>query len=639
MNNVITLKSIDQLEGMNFFIPNYQRGYRWTSRQVNDLLNDVNDFSSNGNSFYCLQPIVVQQQETDIIRSIKEEAETVEDVRRLLKGSWVVIDGQQRLTTLFIILKCLGVDSHYRLKYETRKDSATYLDNLGVESASKSEQNIDFHHIWEARCTVETWLKNKRKDKDFHIDVFKEKILDNVKFIWYESRNEDPIKVFTRLNKGKISLTNAELIKALFLNRTNFTECDLLYRQMQTAIEWDTIEYTLQSDEFWLFLNEPGYDRPTRIDLIFDIIRNKDLLHLKAERTPEEKAAIDQSIGNDNYSTFRYFLEYFTNNPVNMTEAWQTVKRIFNTFNEWFNDLHLYHYIGFLIATDPDKTKLSGKIKLLDLWNSPGCDKNSFITQLRTLISNRISGCSDLDKLYEIDGSPAKTQCGPLLLLHNVQTAINQTVLNRQDYGESVFYKFPFHLFKKERWDVEHIDSNTLNPLENETDRREWLTYSLLDKGIATDVELRSDIVKYLNRTGSRTFEELKEKVEEKNPNTNPLDDREKNKIMNFVLLDAGTNRGYGNAIFPVKRRCIIGKDQGKKYEINVDKEGFSETVKDSTSSFIPPCTKYAFLKYFNVTSASIKTWDRNDAMAYRQNIFDTLKEFNITLTSEQSEK
>ena len=109
---------------------------------------------------------------------------------------------------------------------------------------------------------------------------------NNVRFIWYESVNEDPIKVFTRLNIGKISLTNAELIKALFLNRSNFGENDtehLKLRQQEIASEWDNIEYTLQNDEFWLFLHEKGYDRPTRIDFIFDLICEQKTSELRDE--------------------------------------------------------------------------------------------------------------------------------------------------------------------------------------------------------------------------------------------------------------------------------------------------------------------------------------------------------------------
>lgn len=90
--------------------------------------------------------------------------------------------------------------------------------------------------------------------------------------------------MFTRLNIGKIALTNSELIKALFLNRSNFagkSTDSLRLRQQEIASEWDKIEYTLQSDEFWLFLHDKGYDRPTRIDFIFDLICSRNALNIE----------------------------------------------------------------------------------------------------------------------------------------------------------------------------------------------------------------------------------------------------------------------------------------------------------------------------------------------------------------------
>ena len=102
-----------------------------------------------------------------------------------------------------------------------------------------------------ASCTI---ALNEKK----HNEEFKEKLLNRVKFIWYQTDETNPIKVFTRLNIGKISLTNAELIKALFMNSSNFGEeynSTVRLRQQEIATEWDKIEYTLQNNDFWLFLN------------------------------------------------------------------------------------------------------------------------------------------------------------------------------------------------------------------------------------------------------------------------------------------------------------------------------------------------------------------------------------------------
>lgn len=108
--------------------------------------------------------------------------------------------------------------------------------------------------------------------------------------------------------------------------------------------------------------------------------------------------------------------------------------------------------------------------------------------------------------------------------------------------------------------------------------------------------------------------------------------DQDKNKVWNFVLLDAGTNRGYGNSIFPAKRRCIIGKDQGKTYSVN--NETLEISSKNGAIAFIPPVTRNVFLKYYNTSVDSLRDWSENDAEAYRENIYDTLKEFGVIKSS-----
>ena len=116
--NKIDLKPIKALRGMIFLIPKQQRGYRWTTQQVTDLLMDIQEFQSKKkgpSEFYCLQPLVVKRRDCDILAKIKE-AETLEAVEQLLSGSsWEVIDGQQRLTTIYVILSVLGDQEFYQL--------------------------------------------------------------------------------------------------------------------------------------------------------------------------------------------------------------------------------------------------------------------------------------------------------------------------------------------------------------------------------------------------------------------------------------------------------------------------------------------------------------------------------------------
>lgn len=615
IDNKIELKTVSELFGMNFFIPNYQRGYRWTEQQVKDLLNDINEFKDENGGFYCLQPLVVKHRET----TIKDEDKNIDDVEKNPKRSWEVIDGQQRLTTIFILMKCLEISDTYSLEYETRTESKKFLDDIyndtNEDNSDKNPQNgnnIDFYHMSQAKGTIDDWFKNKDNKQSF-----KDKLLKKVKFIWYESVDEDPIKVFTRLNIGKIALTNSELIKAIFLNRSNFNLNENEHtklRQQEIASEWDKIEYSLQNDEFWLFLHNKGYDRPTRIDFIFDLICDAN-----------EKDSCKEKIGTDDYKTFRYFYEYFksdaTPQKTKIIQCWAIIKKCFQTFEEWYNDLELFHYIGFLIDC-----KGSGQIiTLLSEWNKQ-TDKQSFIKYLKTEVKNVIDSCPDLYKLCE-----NKTKCKPILLFHNIQTVINQnkSQQNNKKYKMGTFYKFPFHLYKLENWDVEHINSNTTNPESDTKSQEEWL----LNIYLGVD-ELQEMIKEYFNLEKDEKnakFKEIKKEFIEKNGSLEEKNwtQEDKNMIWNYTLLDSSTNRSYGNSIFSAKRRIIIGKDKGKLIPIpKLTKNGkFVKTEEpDSSSSFVPPCTKHVFLKYYSAVISDNNYWTKLDAEDYLNDIEDCIK-------------
>lgn len=347
MNN-LELKSIEDLQDMSFFIPAYQRGYRWTTRQVEDLLDDIAEFINNGaKGIYCIQPlVVVERKDGDVIERIKQ-ADDLDTIKKLLKGMWEVVDGQQRLTTIKLILYGLGMLS-YTIEYETRKGSADYLEKLRSDTVSKDfESNIDYYHMWNAFVTVKRWLSQ-------HEDIdITNVLLKQVKFIWYETNDVNPKEVFTRLNIGKISLTNAELVKALLLNKSNFNHYvnDDIYikaLQQEIAMQWDIIEYSLQSREFWLFLNNIGQERATRIELIFFLIAKNDMLHCGYEEGVTET---------DDYFTFRYFyrfmskgIEYKLSKNKIIKKIWDCVMEIYQTLKEWYDDMELYHYIGFLVC-------------------------------------------------------------------------------------------------------------------------------------------------------------------------------------------------------------------------------------------------------------------------------------------------
>lgn len=660
MNNTIELKSIQNLLGMNFFIPSYQRGYRWTKQQVEDLLNDIWEFQNKDvgeDEIYCIQPLVVKDRKEDSFKKIKEEATSIEDVKKILKGSWEVIDGQQRLTTIYILLSYLDSDleNKYSIEYETRKKnpnstdvikknvgSKEFLENIkkghfdginkSVDEIAKS--NIDYHHMNSTYQTINNWFKNTpNKDKETFLSILKEK----VQFIWYESDETDPIKVFTRLNIGKIALTDAELIKAIFLNKSNFGCNDneqVRLQQVEIASEWDKIEYTLQNDEFWLFIHDIGWSKPTRIDFIFDMMREKDEFGLK-ELLREGYNGTDfndwynKKIGNDEHQTFRYFYEYFKQKKTEINAAWlrktwHTIKEYFQIFEEWYNDLELYHYVGFLIL---HKTTI---FNIKDLYVG---DKELFRNSLVDLIKRKL-GYVDLNQDFGENGE-YKTKCRPILILHNIQTVINQNkeLVGNKKYGLGTFYKFPFHLFKKEAkkvngkgWEVEHIASNSGDDFESIKNQKSYLAsivYCLKDGDLKTDIENFLD-----DKVGKKDFMYLFSEI--RKLNISHLEGIEKQKIWNYALLDSSTNEEYQNDPFPIKRICILAKEQGHKARVYYDENTKRLEIDRNAKAiaFVPPCTKNVFIKAYTDIPTSLSAWTKDDAKSYLQNIEQVMMEF-----------
>ena len=619
--NVIDLIALKELFKKQFFIPNYQRGYRWTKQQVVDLLEDLYEFDQEPTEkqrFYCMQPLVVKQ---------KREGEQ----------TWYeVVDGQQRLTTFYLLLMALEEGSPKDLFEITYQRMPMLLESFFQDDCKNDTSTIDRYYLSNAYQAIQSWLEEhpERKSRlrdlllyayDPPRDEDDEETKDyahNVRFIWYETQEPDPIKVFTRLNIGKISLTNSELIKALLLNQKNFSECSDEYairlRQQEVASEWDYIERVLQKPDFWLFLNNTGYTHPTRIDFILDLI------------VEENQFDINEDIGSDHYKTFRYFYAYFNKagdcSGSKIEECWAKVQEYYRTFVEWYEDLELYHYVGYLLACG-EKLR-----DLLKIWHESK-DKNDFLTRLKARFYEKVSAYG-LDFQYNADGSD-KVKSKSILLFHNIQTAINRNQRETEKYNMGVMYRFPFHLYKLESWDVEHIHSSTENDLADDAARKEWLVNVYLMASIKDQERIR----KYFNKTPEEeTPEEEKQdifnEVKKSFPEPKGWTDETKNQIGNYVLLDSSTNRSYGNAIFSAKRRIIIDKDSGyltplPKLTRGGSFEKSDEEPQRATSSFVPLCTKSVFMKYYSPVMGDSNYWTTADAEAYKNDIQRCIEQIN----------
>lgn len=561
----LTIKYVNDISGYKFKIPSYQRGYKWRKAQVEQLLKDLYEHCQSKNTFYCLQPLVVKK-ENDYYK---------------------VIDGQQRLTTIYMILKYLESSISYELSYESREKSKDFLEKI---YQSENIDNIDFHYMKKAYDTIKEYFENK-KEEDNIKELLEAKSDKKVGFIWYEidddiQNSDKEYEIFSRLNIGKIELTNAELIKALFLKTWPYeSEQKLLEaKQIQISNEWDSIENTLQNDSFWYFINDNKKNYINRIEYIFDII--KDNLDNKKEIR---------------HTFNEYYNDFFENSENNIKfiidSKWQEVKNIMYIFNYFYNDLELFHLIGFIMCFNIKS------IKYIIYEYNKANTKDDF----RKLIKNKIYDNNNKLTLNNIEYKD-KDIIKKILLLFNIIIIIkNKSVI-----------KFPFDEFKKKSWDIEHIHSQVTE--EDITRKDKWCEmikdffYIDIDKENYKENDDYKEICKQID-------EYIKKYEQSKNNNDfNELfkfvtdyfkfDDNfgNINSIGNLALLDSETNRAYKNAWFPFKRKTILEKD--------------------SKGYFIPIATKNVFTKVYSSALTNLFHWSDEDADAYQKEIEKTIKEY-----------
>ena len=544
-------KLVGDIQG-HFYVPDYQRGYRWGKTEVEALLNDVYEYGGKPkkaeNESYCLQPVVV----------------------RNLGDKYELIDGQQRLTTLYLIYVYMNKASggfmsepRFSISYETREESADFLNN---PDESKKETNIDFFFIYNAYQTIADWFQSKGKIQSTLTNI--NKYLDEcVKIIWYEVPDtENSANLFTRLNIGKIPLTSSELVKALFLKN----ESENSIRQEELSLEWDNMEKELHNEDFWGFLTNSETDNyPTRIDLVLDLISRK---------TVYDK---------ETYSTFFYFDKKYKEGS-SLEDICSEIQHHFLTLKEWFYDHDFYHKIGYLIASNSKSL-----VDILDSYADKS--KTSFRMYLEESIKESINFQKPHNELdYEHDYNAIKR----LLLLFNVESV-------RQIDGKK--RRFPFDRHKRENWSLEHIHAQHSQGLQTNEKVKEWLNAhikSLESLDSTGQNELISDmksLVKEIEDNPKTT--KVKEKFEPIQQNVvaalSPADEDSEyiHQLSNMALLSSGQNSAVSNYTFDAKRNLIL----------EMDKKGL----------YIPFCTKMVFLKYYSNDDTNLHFWVKNDRDAY----------------------
>lgn len=437
------------IKDLVFYIPSYQRGYRWQSEMVTTLLKDIIDCKDE---LYCIQPIVVKK---------KQDTEQ----------TYIVADGQQRLTTLFVIYSALGIELPFKFQYETRdRLTGDYLNNKRFKESDKS-QSVDCYFIANSYEIVRNYADNEALKQN----------LDKVHFIWYplaEGNDEDAQIYFDRLNFGKIKLEDAELVKALFLlDHSNDRHVISEGYQNQIALEWDLIERKLQDPKFWGFINtikaikEDAY--PVRIGLILDLYTkntNKD------KQEYETFLQIEKELNDDKNTSIK--------------TIWEKINQIFETLCEWYEDDYLFHYVGFLMSQrnlqtnylttllkewgnsesrDKFKSELINKVRKIYTERSETekilhIADDTFVTAYIHNIEKETTDKSKFKDLFEDRYSLSDLVYGSdNYLIQDILLLFNILEMKPKDEKEKVWKgRFRFDLYKQDRdkkqiWSLEHI--------------------------------------------------------------------------------------------------------------------------------------------------------------------------------------
>lgn len=656
--NFIDQKAISELlDGRTFFIPSYQRGYRWTKTQIYDLCNDLLEYALKPNkdpkAFYSLQPLIVREAK----RVIEGEEKVV----------YEVIDGQQRLTSIYILYRLLMVEAGitsadklkdkkdvtlYHIFYETRPKDYGFIESLGFEPIFKSKiKNIDIAHIANSYNYIGQWLRNtpetdlecarstwaRFSDEKFTLDDAATRLFNllnnakdtkkedgNAQFIWYEiDADKDAIQEFLSENKGKIGLTNTEKIRALFMQRRSKDTAGNLI-QLSIAKDWELIENTLHRNDFWSFISNETQKEDGRIELIFQYLYDRD---------DDFDKKYD---GKD--KLFRYYYQLFNNRTADSSivdKEWRKVMSAFRMLQNWYQNPWVYNLVGLLT-----KNGLSTK-EIYDIYSNPNVvTTQDYIDALNKEICKRIilpieiknDGNKELDmpvgERY-INLSYGDPKVRSLLQFLNVNVLCQQIegLLKEVDKPEEqkkpsdmgrsnrdqecAIYRFPFDALDAFGWDVEHIDSATTNQLDKRKDQEEWIKEAekaLGEKLLKNKLysEKRTALESASEQDSSAYISDMLNIIK-KLIGEDDIEQR-KNWIGNLTLLDKGTNRSYKNWIFARKRKFI--------------RERINNGV------FIPVCTQNIFNKTYHGCGQDALRWDFNDKKSYHSYILSEIDEF-----------
>lgn len=615
--NKLLIKDIKDSE-----IPNYQRGYKWEISNVEDLLNDINNINNIDKNEHCLHNLTIIENE----------------------NKWEIIDGQQRLTTIFLILKYLGKE-YYSLSYKIRQNTEDFFNNeindiiknlkdnkykkeLELFNDMKNKNNNynkqDIYYICRALFTIYNWFNKNYKDKP--IEEFIEK-LESVYF--YKHGIKTNIKgetIFSNLNSGRVPLTYIELIKAdLIINisklETKGNENEILINEKRSNIGrlWDEMESWLAQDEVWYWI-APKNNSVNKLLLLFNLCSE-----LKEGKNIYEKYynyVYDKNLKCD-YSKIK--------------TIWENIKNYYYTIKDWYLDNDLYHLIGIIVSFGininiiiednsniKNKNELKNELKNEIIIHLKLTNKNELKSKLKNKIIEKLNlKISEEGKIFYKEKNMEQKIEYLELNYNNHYSDINKifTLLNclegynNKDNRFNKHFRYRFDIHNKYKWSIEHIIPR--NPKKD------------------TILDYFNDIIKILYNKQNEELEKIKGEIKEKlnEPKYKDFDGSiEKLKLSNNDKLKEEFIEDFNNIINinNIGNLALLGIDTNSSLKNKIFKEKRNILLKfiSNEGRFIPPLTLKVFSKTFDSANGEEMYWTHEDFNKYEEYQEKKLKYF-----------
>ena len=619
------IRPFKELLGMKFNIPSFQRGYRWEKDNVEALLNDIQEFAikhkKEEGEFYCLQPVVVR------VNSSLSKIESQKNGKSVIV--YDLLDGQQRLTTLWLILNqmrfrnlwdSLDVDhpSLYSIQYESRDN----LFEKVINNESDMFENIDLYYLKSAFNTITEWRGQIIKILEALVPVDPTQKTNDVRIIWYEFDKDEEnnfnqassIKVFSRLNYGKIALTDTELIKALILQSDIYPDDNnekgrnaMKEHLFRIATEWDDIEKDLHNELFWGMLTSEDYNPVNHLELILKFVAEKIQKEKKYRIIDNQRRdfhIISNYLGvNSNVTPLQY--------AENVDSLWTMVRDVYNSLHNWYMNDTFYHLIGLNVLIQGG----SNPIPLItDIYNKYcSVNKKSFREYLESEIGQLIE---IKEKVDDSLGEKMTVELKDLQYgVHNSRIIKVLEALNIYLHitNKNLGFRFNFKKFKdKEVTSLEHIHPQHLN-FDNNVKYEDVLYWYKNTCHIITsnpEYSENEEMQSTLNQLGDMLkdkdkfkewiaeFQNNVEKVDKFFDQHAQMDSGHMHTLYNMTLVDKNTNAALSNNLIDIKREIL----QKREYK--------GET-------YVPIATNYVFNKHFSSHISNMKFWSKDDREAY----------------------